>query len=130
MHTHMCVSGGKTFVFWKIWRALFPWNTRFEIRPFALLPKRYPVNANKSWARYTFFERCSFRWHGSRHELLVIFVKYARNYFIFIFFWSFFSNKCLSNRFFFKYCSFILHATIIKLILALFQWRLFMSAVF
>ena len=26
------------FVFRKIWRALFPWNTRFEIRPFALLP--------------------------------------------------------------------------------------------
>ena len=27
------------FVFRKIWRALFSWNTRFEIRPFALLPK-------------------------------------------------------------------------------------------
>ena len=26
------------FVFWKIWRALFSYNTRFEIRPFALLP--------------------------------------------------------------------------------------------
>ena len=26
-------------VFQKIWRALFSWNTRFEIRPFALLPK-------------------------------------------------------------------------------------------
>ena len=26
------------FVFQKIWRALFSWNTRFEIRPFALLP--------------------------------------------------------------------------------------------
>ena len=25
------------FVFWEIWRALFSWNTRFEIRPFALL---------------------------------------------------------------------------------------------
>ena len=24
-------------VFRKIWRALFSWNTRFEIRPFALL---------------------------------------------------------------------------------------------
>ena len=24
------------FVFRKIWRALFSWNTRFEIRPFAL----------------------------------------------------------------------------------------------
>ena len=26
------------FVFWKIWHALFSWNTRFEIHPFALLP--------------------------------------------------------------------------------------------
>ena len=26
------------FVFRKIWRALFSWNTRFEIRPFTLLP--------------------------------------------------------------------------------------------
>ena len=26
------------FVFRKIWRALFSWNTRFEICPFALLP--------------------------------------------------------------------------------------------
>ena len=26
------------FVFRKIWRALFSLNTRFEIRPFALLP--------------------------------------------------------------------------------------------
>ena len=26
------------FVFQKIWRALFSWNTRFEIRPSALLP--------------------------------------------------------------------------------------------
>ena len=27
----------KMFVFRKIWRALFSWNTRFDIRPFALL---------------------------------------------------------------------------------------------
>ena len=26
------------FVFWKIWRALFSYYLRFEIRPFALLP--------------------------------------------------------------------------------------------
>ena len=26
------------FVFRKIWRALFSWNTRFEVRLFALLP--------------------------------------------------------------------------------------------
>ena len=29
------------FVFRKIWRALFSWNTRFEIRPFALSPTNY-----------------------------------------------------------------------------------------
>ena len=33
------VSGDKKCsVFRKIWRALFPWNSRFEIRLFALLP--------------------------------------------------------------------------------------------
>ena len=30
------------FVFRKIWRALFSWNTRFEIWPFALLPTHCP----------------------------------------------------------------------------------------
>ena len=36
---NVCVSEGKKCsFFWKIWRALFCWNTRFEIRPFALLP--------------------------------------------------------------------------------------------
>ena len=29
------------FVFRKIWRALFPCNTRFEIHPLALLPMKY-----------------------------------------------------------------------------------------
>ena len=29
----------KMFVFRKIWRALFSWNTHLEIHPFALLPK-------------------------------------------------------------------------------------------
>ena len=36
------------FVFRKIWRALFSWNTRFEIRPFALLP------TNFTWKIITF----------------------------------------------------------------------------
>ena len=35
------ISGDKTFVFRKIWRALFSWNTRFEIHPFALLPTNW-----------------------------------------------------------------------------------------
>ena len=40
------------FVFRKIWRALLSWNTRFEIRPFALLPaiseRRLLTTANKT----------------------------------------------------------------------------------
>ena len=31
------------FVFQNIWRALFSWNTRFDIRPFALLPTFYRI---------------------------------------------------------------------------------------
>ena len=36
----ICVQlrGKGMFVFRKIWHALFSWNTRFEIGPFALLP--------------------------------------------------------------------------------------------
>ena len=41
MHTYMCASGGlEMFFFRKIWRALFSWNTRFKIRPLALLPTK------------------------------------------------------------------------------------------
>ena len=36
--TYVCVSVVKMSVFRKIWRALFSWNTRFEICPFTLLP--------------------------------------------------------------------------------------------
>ena len=31
------------FVFRKIWRALFSWNTRSEIRPFALIPTNFSL---------------------------------------------------------------------------------------
>ena len=37
-HTFMLVSGGMKRSLRKIWRALFSWNTRVEICPFALLP--------------------------------------------------------------------------------------------
>ena len=41
-HTYVCISGGKKCSFFrKIWRALISWNTRFEIRPFALLPTNF-----------------------------------------------------------------------------------------
>ena len=40
-HTYVRVSGGKKYLFFqKIWGALFSWNTRFEIHPFASLPTR------------------------------------------------------------------------------------------
>ena len=32
------------FVFRKVWRALFSWNTHFGIRPFALLPTSYVLD--------------------------------------------------------------------------------------
>ena len=39
LSVYLCVSGGKkSLFFWKICRALFSWNTYFQIRPFALLP--------------------------------------------------------------------------------------------
>ena len=34
------------FVFRKIWRALFSWNTRFEVRPFALFSTFYNLSKN------------------------------------------------------------------------------------
>ena len=41
IRTRMCAyQGVKMFLFPKIWRALFSYNTRFEIRPFALLPTK------------------------------------------------------------------------------------------
>ena len=36
--THCVYQGVRNVRFLKIWRALFSWNTRFEIRPFVLLP--------------------------------------------------------------------------------------------
>ena len=39
IRTRRCAYQGlRNVVFWKIWCALYSWNTRFEIRPFALLP--------------------------------------------------------------------------------------------
>ena len=37
----------KMFVFREIWRALFSWNIRFEIRPFALLPTTLEAAAQR-----------------------------------------------------------------------------------
>ena len=43
IHKWVCV---KTFVFQKIWRALFFCNTRFEIRPFTLPTNRQTLSTN------------------------------------------------------------------------------------
>ena len=43
------IRGLDMFVFRKIWRALCSWNTRFEIRPFALLPTIYTLKFKRRW---------------------------------------------------------------------------------
>ena len=40
------------FVFRKIWRALFSWNFRFEIRPFALLPTKCILEQLSSFEKH------------------------------------------------------------------------------
>ena len=45
-HVSVRIRGQKLFLFRKIWRALFSWNNRFEIRPFALLPAIYSAFEN------------------------------------------------------------------------------------
>ena len=51
------IRGSEIFVFWKTWRALFFWNTHFEIRPFALLPTIYGNNCVRTKSTYTTIER-------------------------------------------------------------------------
>ena len=41
-------QGLRNICFWKIWRTLFSWNTRFEIRPFFLLPKNWLLPSHKN----------------------------------------------------------------------------------
>ena len=43
MFQEVHIRGWEMFVFRKIWHALFSWNTRFEIRPFALLPTNWEM---------------------------------------------------------------------------------------
>ena len=42
-HARVCIRGVRNALFRKIWRALFSCKTRFEIRPFALLPTNCPI---------------------------------------------------------------------------------------
>ena len=70
------------FIFQKIWRALFSWNTRFEIRPFALLPTiicfgcKICISQNKhrwEWQRLLTFSEiscCIWRQHYYRRKLV------------------------------------------------------------
>ena len=63
IRTRTCAHQGvRMFVFRKIWRALFSWNPRFEIRAFALLPTVCPsvkVKKNK-------FASCLWKIHVSK----------------------------------------------------------------
>ena len=54
----VCVSGWQEmFVFRKIWRALFSCNTRFEIRPFTLLPMGYDFCSKDQKLCQSFLEK-------------------------------------------------------------------------
>ena len=44
-----CAYQGIRFVFRKMWRALFSWNTRLEIRPFVLLPTTWEYWPQMNW---------------------------------------------------------------------------------
>ena len=48
-HTRVRMRGKEILVFRKIWRALFSCNTRFRIRPFALLPTISSSNTELSF---------------------------------------------------------------------------------
>ena len=62
MNTWVCVSGGKKCSFVrKIRRALFSWNTRFEIHPFALLQTYY----SKSYSYQVYLRKN--RWKIGNH---------------------------------------------------------------
>ena len=50
-------------VFPKIWRALFFWNTHFEIRSFALLPKKSIKKRSKNIHENNDFEN----WNGTEN---------------------------------------------------------------
>ena len=48
------------FVFWKIWRALFFWNTRFHIRPFTSLPTRCAPKSISTLIKHKYKEKKTF----------------------------------------------------------------------
>ena len=56
------------FVFRKFWRALLSWNTRFEIRPFALLPAKFSFK--DFFLRKFFFVKSADKWRYISHIAL------------------------------------------------------------
>ena len=71
--------------FWKIWRALFSWNTRFEIRPSALLSVMFQLPLNLSFKLARIF----------RKKISISFSIFLQmhTFFLFIFF-----NECVNYR--------------------------------
>ena len=68
--------------FWKIWRALFSWNTRFEIRPSALLSVMFQLPLNLSFKLARIF----------RKKISISFSIFLQMH---TFFYSFFSTNVL-----------------------------------
>ena len=92
MHTYVCVSRGKKCsLFGKICRALFPWNTRLEIRLFGLLQRNIEFRAEicirelLSWKQSRYY---CFQGSNSLHSanLTYFFQIIVASYIIYIFF--------------------------------------------
>ena len=75
------------FVFWKIWRALFFCNTRFEFHPFLLLPT---INVTTIFNIFFDIQPASILEVGNRSFVIPIYFIYNQNY------W-FFELECLVN---------------------------------
>ena len=61
------------FVFRKVWRTLFSWNTRFEIRPFALLPTYCSLQRKRFKDYYYFTSKSIFSLFSFVESLPLIF---------------------------------------------------------
>ena len=69
MHT-VRIRGKEMFVLWKIWHALFSWNTCFEIHPFALLPTNYQNEAAEATHYHGAIQQC---YEKDNREMLTIY---------------------------------------------------------
>ena len=79
-HVSARIRGKKMFVFWKIWRTLFSWNTHFEIHPFeihpfALLPTTLALSMPASVSDLGYFCSCN----------VLFFLQFFKAFFFYIF---------------------------------------------